>query len=85
LEVFEGLCEAGRGRWEFEQRASPEEFGFGHDSRRASSGLVHEVVPGVDVVLPKGSEVLEDVVGGGVGLGVDEGSSVVQDRRCGSS
>ena len=77
MEVFEGLYEVGRVRWEFEQRASPEEFGFGHDSGWASSGLVHEVVPGVDVVLPKGGEVLEDVVGGGVGLGVDEGAIVV--------
>ena len=39
--------------------------------------MVHEVVPGVDVVLPEGGEVLEDVVGGELGLGVDEGSSVV--------
>ena len=77
MEVFESFCEVGGVGWEFEQRAAPEEFGFGHDSGWASSGLVHEVVLGVDVVLPKGGEVLENVVGGGVGLGVDEGATVV--------
>ena len=43
------------------------------------------MVPVVDLVLPKGGKALEDVMSGGIGLGVEEGAIVVHNGLCGGS
>ena len=50
--------------------SAAEEFWESHEAGRAASGLIDEVVPCVDVVLPEGGEALEDVMRRRVGLGV---------------
>ena len=47
--------------------------------------MVDEVVPCVDVVLPERGEAMEDVMCKRVGLGVEQVTSVVGGRLCGSS
>ena len=55
---------------EAEEVSAAEEFWEGHEAGRAASGLIDEVVPCVNVVLPEGGEALEDVMRRRVGLGV---------------
>jgi hypothetical protein len=55
---------------ESEEVSAAEDFWESHKSGRAASGLVNEVVPCVDVVLPEGGEALEDVMCGRIRLRV---------------
>ncbi len=55
---------------EAEEVSTADEFWESHEAGRAASGLIDEVVPFVDVVLPEGGEALEDVMRRRVRLGV---------------
>ena len=55
---------------ESEEVSAAKDFWESHKTGRTASGLVDEVVPRVDVVLPKRGEALENIMCGRKRLGI---------------